>query len=41
MSLDSEARERLREKLRDSLQREEDGSIRLKARAWAIKAEVA
>jgi len=41
MSLDLEARERLRARLYDGLRREEDGSIRLKARAWAIKAEVA
>jgi SAM-dependent methyltransferase len=41
MSLDPEARERLRARLYDGLRREEDGSIRLKARAWAIKAEVA
>ena len=40
VSLSPEARQRLRAKLYDSLPREEDGSIRLKARAWAIKAEV-
>lgn len=37
-SLDPEARQRLKEKLDDSLPRREDGSIPLKARAWAIKA---
>jgi SAM-dependent methyltransferase len=38
MSLDPEARQRLRETLYDSLPRREDGSIPLKTRAWAIKA---
>jgi SAM-dependent methyltransferase len=38
MSLSPEARERLREGLSDSLPRSDDGSIRLKTRAWAVKA---
>ncbi len=38
MDLDPEARQRLKEKLNDSLPRSEDGSIAFKARAWAIKA---
>lgn len=38
MSLDPEARQRLKEKLRTSLPRREDGSIPMKARAWALKA---
>jgi hypothetical protein len=37
-SLDTEARQRLKEKLHNSLPRREDGSIFLNARAWAIKA---
>lgn len=37
MSLDPQARQRLKEKLHDSLPRSEDGSIPLKTRAWAIK----
>lgn len=41
MSLDPEARQRLKDKLNESLPRREDGSIPLKARAWAIKAMVA
>jgi len=41
VSLDSEARQRLKEKLHDNLPRGEDGSIPLKARAWALKAAVA
>jgi len=40
-SLDAEARQRLKEKLRDDLPRREDGSIALRARAWAVKAVVA
>ena len=36
--LGPEARDRLRRKLYESLPRGEDGSIALKARAWAIKA---
>jgi ubiquinone/menaquinone biosynthesis C-methylase UbiE len=39
-SLDPEAQQHLKEKLHDSLPRREDGSILLKARAWAIKAVV-
>lgn len=38
VSLAVDARERLRKRLEDDLPRQEDGSIRLKARAWAIKA---
>jgi SAM-dependent methyltransferase len=41
VSLDSKARERLKVKLHDSLPRRDDGSIPLKARAWAIKTVVA
>ena len=41
MSLDTQARQRLQQKLHDSLPRGEDGSIPLRARAWAIKARVA
>jgi hypothetical protein len=41
MSLSPKARQRLREKLHDDLPRQEDGSIRLGAKAWAIKAAVA
>ena len=37
-SLDAEHRERLRRKLEDTLPRQPDGSIRLNARAWAVKA---
>jgi SAM-dependent methyltransferase len=37
-SLDPEARQRLREKLEASLPRRPDGSIRLRARAWGVKA---
>jgi len=40
VSLDPEARKRLKENLFDSLPRREDESIHLKARAWAIKAAV-
>jgi SAM-dependent methyltransferase len=39
-SLPPEARQRLKEKLHDSLPRSEDGSIPLKARAWAVRAVV-
>jgi SAM-dependent methyltransferase len=39
MSLDPERRERLRQKLEDSLPRQKDGSIRLGARAWAVMAK--
>jgi SAM-dependent methyltransferase len=38
MSLDPEARQHLKDKLRASLPRREDGSIPLQARAWAVKA---
>ncbi len=38
VSLEATARGRLRDRLQDSLPRREDGSIALKARAWAIKA---
>jgi SAM-dependent methyltransferase len=41
MSLDADARQRLKDRLRDSLPRGEDGSIPLKIRAWAVKATVA
>ncbi len=40
VSLDPEARKRLKEKLSNSLPRREDGSIPLKTRAWAIKAVI-
>lgn len=39
-SLDAEARQRLKDKLHDSLPRGADGSIALQARAWAVKAIV-
>lgn len=38
VSLADEARERLRKILRDDLPRQDDGSIALSARAWAVKA---
>jgi hypothetical protein len=38
-SLAPEARERLRDRLAASLPRSADGSIALKARAWAVKAK--
>lgn len=41
VSLAPESRQRLMEKLRHSLPRRDDGSIALKARAWAIKATAA
>jgi SAM-dependent methyltransferase len=41
VSLPADAQQRLKEKLHDSLPRREDGSIPLKARAWAVKAAVA
>ncbi|MFM9850116.1 MAG: class I SAM-dependent methyltransferase [Hyphomicrobiaceae bacterium] len=41
VSLAPDARQRLMEKLRDSLPRNSDGSIALTARAWAIKAVAA
>jgi hypothetical protein len=37
-SLDPSARERLRKKLLATLPRADDGSIPLKARAWAVRA---
>jgi SAM-dependent methyltransferase len=40
-SLDPEARQRLKDKLSGALPRNQDGSIPLKARAWAIKSAVA
>jgi SAM-dependent methyltransferase len=40
MSLDPQARQRLKERLHDSLPLSEDGSIPLKARAWAVRAMV-
>ena len=40
VSLTPEARQRLKERLQDSLPRQADGSIPLKARAWALKALV-
>jgi SAM-dependent methyltransferase len=40
-SLDPEARQRLRDRLHDSLPRGADGSIPLQARAWAVKAAAA
>ena len=39
-SLPPEARQRLKEKLHDSLPRRKDGSISLNARAWAVRAIV-
>jgi SAM-dependent methyltransferase len=39
VKLDPEARERLRVKLSDTLPRAEDGSIKLKLRAWAVQAK--
>ena len=39
-SLNTEARQRLRERLRQSLPQAEDGSISLNTRAWAIRAGV-
>ncbi|MBC8036999.1 MAG: class I SAM-dependent methyltransferase [Rhizobiales bacterium] len=41
VKLDPEARQRLKDKLHDSLPRRDDGSIPLKTRAWAIKAVAA
>jgi hypothetical protein len=40
MSLAPDARERLRERLWDTLPCAPDGSIPLKTRAWAVKAVV-
>jgi hypothetical protein len=39
-SLAPEARERLKDRLEENLPRAADGSIALKARAWAVKAKV-
>jgi hypothetical protein len=39
-SLSPDARERLRQRLSDSLPRQGDGSINLGTRAWAVKAHV-
>jgi hypothetical protein len=39
-SLDPGARQKLKERLHDSLARREDGSISLEARAWALKSVV-
>jgi hypothetical protein len=39
-SLAPDARQRLKERLRDSLPRRDDGAVPLKARAWAVKAVV-
>jgi SAM-dependent methyltransferase len=41
VSLAPDARQRLKEKLSDSLPRQADGSIALEARAWALKAKTA
>lgn len=41
ISLTSDARQRLKQALHDSLPRRDDGSIHLTARAWAVKALVA
>jgi hypothetical protein len=38
VSLPAERREALRERLRETLPAESDGSIRLIARAWAVRA---
>jgi ubiquinone/menaquinone biosynthesis C-methylase UbiE len=40
-SLDPAARQRLEEKLRQDLERRDDGSIAFNARAWAVKGKVA
>ena len=40
-SLGVEARERLRQRLQDTLPRREDGAIPLKTRAWALKSKAA
>ena len=37
MSLDAAARDALRQKLHDSLPRDADGAITLRARAWAVR----
>ncbi len=41
VSLEPDARQRLHDRLRDDLPHDEDGSIALKARAWAIKSVAA
>lgn len=41
VSLDPQARQQLKERLRQTLPRDPDGSIPLKARAWALKAVAA
>ncbi len=41
VKLDPEARQRLKEKLQESLPRRDDGSIHLATRAWAVKATAA
>ena len=38
VSLPAEAREKLRQKLSDDLPRQDNGTITLNARAWAVKA---
>jgi hypothetical protein len=40
-SLEPAARQRLEEKLRQDLERRDDGSIAFSARAWAVKGKVA
>jgi SAM-dependent methyltransferase len=40
MALEESARERLRERLREGIPAEEDGSLSLTARAWAVRAAV-
>ncbi len=40
VKLDPPARQRLQQRLQDTLPRQADGSIHLKARAWAVKAAV-
>lgn len=39
-SLDAQARQRLQDRLSETLPREQDGSIALKTRAWAVKSPV-
>jgi hypothetical protein len=40
MRLDEATRDRVRERLRETLPRQRDGSIDLPARAWAARARV-
>ena len=40
MSLDAEARERLKERLRETLPRADDGTIALNLKAWAVRGKV-